>query len=376
MSMRRYRAVPLLAAAAWIALALLPAAAADLTVYFGTHTAGPGKGFSVSHFDTVTGALSKPAFLLETPAPAYFVIAPGGRRLYSCNSTGFVSAYSINPASAQLKLINQKPSGGGDPSYISLDRTGHYVFVANYDGGNIAVWALETDGSLGERTAFVQHTGSSVNPQRQSHAFAHSIRVDPTNRFALVADLGLDKLFVYKFNVKDGSLTPNDPPFVKAAPGAGPRHVVFHPNGRWVYLITEMGNTIMLFDWDARRGALSEVQTVSTLPKGFQGNSTCAEIQVHPSGKFVYASNRGRDSIAVFSVDAKTGRLTLIQDVPSGGKMPRNFDMDPTAHWLLVTNHDSNIAMVFGIDQETGKLTPAGQPVDVPSPYCPRFLAR
>ena len=376
MSMRRYRAVPLLAAAAWIALALLPAAAADLTVYFGTHTAGPGKGFSVSHFDTVTGALSKPAFLLETPAPAYFVIAPGGRRLYSCNSTGFVSAYSIDPASAQLKLINQKPSGGGDPSYISLDRTGHYVFVANYDGGNIAVWALETDGSLGERTAFVQHTGSSVNPQRQSHAFAHSIRVDPTNRFALVADLGLDKLFVYKFNVKDGSLTPNDPPFVKAAPGAGPRHVVFHPNGRWVYLITEMGNTIMLFDWDARRGALSEVQTVSTLPKGFQGNSTCAEIQVHPSGKFVYASNRGRDSIAVFSVDAKTGRLTLIQDVPSGGKMPRNFDMDPTAHWLLVTNHDSNIAMVFGIDQETGKLTPAGQPVDVPSPYCPRFLAR
>ena len=376
MSMRRYRAVPLLAAAAWIALALLSAAAADLTVYFGTHTAGPGKGFSVSHFDTVTGALSKPAFLLETPAPAYFVIAPGGRRLYSCNSTGFVSAYSIDPASAQLKLINQKPSGGGDPSYISLDRTGHYVFVANYDGGNIAVWALETDGSLGERTAFVQHTGSSVNPQRQSHAFAHSIRVDSTNRFVLVADLGLDKLFVYKFNVKDGSLTPNDPPFVKTAPGAGPRHVVFHPNGRWVYLITEMGNTIMLFDWDTRRGALSEVQTVSTLPKGFQGNSTCAEIQVHPSGRFVYASNRGRDSIAVFSVDAKTGRLTLIQDVPSGGKTPRNFDMDPTAHWLLVTNHDSNIAMVFGIDQETGKLTPAGQPVDVPSPYCPRFLAR
>ena len=176
----------------------------------------------------------------------------------------------------------------------------------------------------------MQHTGSSVNPQRQSHAFAHSIRVDPTNRFVLVADLGLDKLFVYKFNVKDGSLTPNDPPFVKAAPGSGPRHVVFHPNGRWVYLITEMGSTIMLFNWDTQRGALSEVETVSTLPKDFQGKSACAEMQVHPSGKFVYASNRGRDSIAVFSVDAKTGRLTLIQDVPSGGKTPRNFDMDPT----------------------------------------------
>jgi len=215
-----------------------------------------------------------------------------------------------------------------------------------------------------------------VNPQRQSHAFAHSIRVDPTNRFALVADLGLDKLFVYKFNVKDGSLTANDPPFAKAAPGSGPRHVVFHPNGRWVYLITEMGNSIMLFDWDTRRGALSEVQTVSTLPAGFQGASTCAEIQVHPSGRFVYASNRGRDSIAVFSVDENTGRLTPIQDVPSGGITPRNFDIDPTAHWLLATNHGSNTAMVFRIDQQTGKLTPAGQPLDVPSPFCPRFLAR
>jgi 6-phosphogluconolactonase len=373
---KKHRAGSLLAAAAWAALALLPAGAAELTVYFGTHTAGPGKGFSVSHFDPVTGALSKPEFQLETPAPAYFVIAPGGRRLYSCNSTGFVSAYSIDPATAQLKLIDQKPSGGGDPSYISLDRTGHYVFVANYEGGSIAAWALASDGSLGERTAFVQHTGSSVNPQRQSHAFAHSIRVDPSNRFVLAADLGLDKLFVYRFNVKDGSLAPNDPPFAKAAPGSGPRHVVFHPNGRWVYLITEMGNTIMLFDWDARRGALSEVQTVSTLPKDFHGTSNCAEVQVHPSGRFVYASNRGRDSIAVFSVDAGTGRLTPIQDVPSGGRTPRNFDMDPTAHWLLVTNHGSNTAMVFRIDQQTGKLTPAGQPLDVPSPYCPRFLVR
>jgi 6-phosphogluconolactonase len=376
MTTKRNREVSLLAATVWVALALLPAAAADLTVYFGTHTAGPGKGFSVSHFDPATGMLSKPEFLLETPAPAYFAIAPGGRRLYACNSTGFVSAYSIDPATAQLKLINQKPSGGADPSYISLDQTGHFVFAANYDGGNIAAWSLAPDGSLGERTAFVQHTGSSVNPQRQSHAFAHSIRVDPTNRFVLVADLGLDKLFVYKFNAKDGSLTPNDPPFAKAAPGSGPRHVIFHPNGRWVYLITEMGNTIMLFDWDTARGALSEAQTVSTLPKDYQGVSTCAEIEVHPSGRFVYASNRGHDSIAVFAVDGNTGRLTPIQHVPSGGVTPRNFDMDPTANWLLVTNHGSNTAMVFRIDRQTGKLTPTGRPVEVPSPFCPRFLAR
>ena len=236
--------------------------------------------------------------------------------------------------------------------------------------------ALRPDGGLGERTAFVQHTGSSVDPKRQMHAFAHSILVDPTNRFALVGDLGLDKLFVYKFNVKDGSLTPNDPPFVKSAPGSGARHVTFHPNGRWVYLITEMGSTIMLFNWDSQRGALSEVETVSTLPKDFKGANVCSEIRVHPSGKFVYASNRGRDSIAMFSVDAKTGRLTFMGDVPSGGKWPRNFDFDPEAHWMLVTNHESDTAQVFRIDPQTGKLTPAGPPVSVPSPYCPRFLIR
>jgi 6-phosphogluconolactonase len=191
-----------------------------------------------------------------------------------------------------------------------------------------------------------------------------------------VADLGLDKLFVYRFNVKDGSLSPNDPPFARSAPGSGARHVVFHPNGRWVYLITEMGNTIILFNWDTKNGTLSEVQTTPTLPKDFQGASTCAEVQVHPSGRFVYASNRGHDSIAVFSVDAHTGRLTPIQHVPSGGKTPRNFEMDPTARWMLVTNHGNEKAMVFRIDQETGKLTPVGQPVDVPAPFCPRFLAR
>jgi 6-phosphogluconolactonase len=356
-----------------LAMALVPAAAADLTVYFGTHTAAPGKGFSVSHFNTESGALSKPEFLLETPAPAYYIIAPGGHRLYSCNSNGFISSYSID-ADAKLQLINQVSSGGGDPSYISLDKTGHFIFVANYATGNFGVWALKPDGSIGDRTAFIQHTGSSVNPQRQSHAYAHSVIVDPTNRFVLVADLGLDKLFVYKFNVKDGTLTPNDPPFAQSPPGSGARHVVFHPNGRWVYLINEMGSTIIQFDWDTKRGALTERQIISTLPKDFQGTSATAEVRVHPSGKFLYASNRGHDSIAAFSIDAKTGRLALLQHIPSGGKTPRNFDFDPAARWLLATNHGSNTAMVFRIDPQTGMLTATGEPLSVPSPYCPRFL--
>ncbi len=347
---------------------------ADLTVLFGTHTAAPGKGFSVSHFNTETGALKAPEFLLEAPAPAYFILTPDGRRLYTCNSTGFISSYSVDRATNKLTLINQVSSGGGDPSYISFDRTGKYVLVANYATGNIGVWMLSADGSIGNRTAFVQHTGSGVNPQRQAHAFAHSIIVDPSNRFVLVGDLGLDKLFVYKFNVKDGSLTPNDVPSASVAPGAGARHVVFHPNGRWVYLITEMGSTIIQFNWDGRRGHLTEQKTVSTLPPDFKGTSACAEVRVRPDGKYVYASNRGHDSIAVFSVDAQTGGLTPIQHIGSGGKTPRNFDFDPSGQWLLVTNHGSNTAAVFRIDQKAGTLTATGSPISVPSPFCPRFL--
>jgi 6-phosphogluconolactonase len=189
-----------------------------------------------------------------------------------------------------------------------------------------------------------------------------------------VGDLGTDKVFIYKFDVKDGSLTPNDPAFVKVAPGSGARHVVFHPNGRWVYLVTEMGNTVIFFHWDGKRGALTEVQSISTLPPDFHGVSVSAEIRVHPNGRFLYTSNRGHDSIAVFSINAEDGRLTPIQYAPSGGRSPRNFDFDPTGHWLLVTNHESNNASVLRLDPQTGMLTPTGQPIDVPFPFCPRFL--
>jgi 6-phosphogluconolactonase len=371
----RIAALMFLAAACCATLGTFTAAAAEeVTVLFGTHVAGPGKGFSVAHFDTASGELTKPTFLIEAPSPAYYIIAPGGRRLYTCNSPGFVSAYSIENSNGKLRFLNQRPSGGGDPSYISLDRTARYVFVANYDGGSIAAWALTSDGRLGKRTAFIQHTGGSVNPQRQTHAYAHSIVIDPSNRFALVADLGTDKLYVYKFNVKDGSLTPNDPAFVTVTPGTGPRHVIFHPNGRYVYLLTEMGDTIFVYDWDGQRGALKEKQSISTLPADFHGVSVAAEVRVHPNGRFLYASNRGRDSIAVFSVAPDTGRLTRIQDVPSGGRSPRNFDFDPTGHWMLVTNHESNNASVLRIDPQSGLLTPKGEPVAVPLPFCPRFL--
>ena len=354
----------------------VPLPAADVYVYFGTHSRGPGIGFSVAHFDTDTGALTQPRFLTEAVEPAYFVIHPDGRHLYTCNSgsPGGVSAYEIDRATGQLTLLNKEPSGGGDASYVCLDQTGRFVLVANYEGGNIAVFALQPDGRIGGRTAFAQHTGSSVDPKRQTHAYAHSIIVDPTNRFALIADLGVDKLFVYRFDEKNGSLRPNDPPFATVRPGSGPRHVKFHPNGHWVYLINEMGCTVTAFNWDSDHGALTEFQTISTLPADFKGASTCAEIKVHPNGRFLYGSNRGHDSLAVFAIDSTTGRLAPLEYVSTRGKIPRNFTFDPTGRWILCTNHGSDNAVVFRVDATTGRLTPTGQPVSVPSPFCERFL--
>ncbi len=359
-----------------VAFAASLAGAADMYVYFGTHSSGPGIGFSVAHFDTDTGVLTKPVFDTEAVQPAYFVIHPDGRHLYTCNSgtPGGVSAYVIDPKTAHLTLLNKEPSGGGDASYISLDQTGRFVFVANYDGGNIAAFALKPDGSIGARTALVQHTGHSVNPLRQTHAYAHSIIIDPTNQFVLAADLGVDRLFVYRFDEKTGALTPNDPPFASVTPGSGARHVKFHPNGRWVYLINEMACTVTAFNWDSARGALTEFQTISTLPSDFTGVNTCAELLVHPDGKFLYGSNRGMNSIAGFAIDPANGRLTPVQHSSTRGKSPRNFAFDPTGRWIICTNHDSNNAVVFRVDEATGRLTQAGDPVSVPAPYCERFL--
>jgi len=359
------------------------AMATDYFVFFGTHIAGPGKGFSLSHFDSDTGILTQPKFLLEAPSPGYFVIAPDGRHLYTCNSGdtfngkpgGGVSALSIDPITAKLTLLNSQPSGGADPSYISLDQAGTHVLVANYNSGTIAVFALKPDGSLGDRTALIQQTGKSIDPLRQTHSYAHSIRVDPTGKFAVVGDLGQDKVFVYRYDQDTGTLTPNDPPFTAIKPGSGARHVAFHPNGKFAYVDGEMGSNVTAFTWDSSRGALTEIQRISSLPADFKGTSAAAEVMVHPGGKFLYVSNRGMDSLGVFSIDQDTGRLTNVQYALTQGKTPRNFEFDPTGKWLLVTNHGSNNAMVFQIDQSTGELTPHGNPVAVPYPFCERFLA-
>ncbi len=361
-------------------LAVLPihsAPAADTFVYFGSHGSGPGVGFSLARFDTETGALTKPEFLLEAREPAFFILNPDGSRLYTCNSgtPGGLSAYAVEAHTGRLRLLNRVLAGGGDTSFISLDRTGHYVLVANYDGGSVAVFSLKPDGAIGDWTAFDQHAGHSVNPLRQTHAYAHSIVLDPTNRFALVPDLGVDRLFVYRFEEKSGALIPNDPPFAAIAPGSGPRHVRFHPNGRWVYLINEMASTIDAFEWDSGKGTLIPFQTATTLPADFRGVSACAELEIHPNGRFLYGSNRGHDSLAVFAIDPGTGRLTPVEHVSSGGRTPRNFAFDLTGRWIVLTNQDSSNAVVFRVDAASGRLTRVGDPVPVPSPFCERFLA-
>jgi len=231
------------------------------------------------------------------------------------------------------------------------------------------------DGRLGKATAFVQHQGSSVNHERQEGPHAHAIEVSPDNRFALAADLGLDKLLVYRFSPAEGTLAPNDPDSAAVRGGLGPRHFVFHPSGKFVYVVSEMGSTATAFSYDAARGALGEIETVSTLPKGFAGPNDDAEIAVHPNGKFLYVSNRGHDSVAVFSIDRQNGRLSPIQDVPTQGKTPRNFAIDPTGSYLFAANQDSDSIVIFRIASSNGRLTATGQVLNVASPVSVRFVA-
>ncbi len=287
--------------------------------------------------------------------------------------TGAVSAFAIQPKTANLTLLNQVSSRGAGPAHIALDRSGKYALVSNYDAGSVTVFPLLADGSLGEATAFVQHKGSSVNKERQEGPHAHAAVFSPDNRFVIVADLGLDQLLVYSFNAAAGTLA-SDPQIVRAVPGAGPRHLVFDAAGRHLYVVNEMQSTVVTYAYDAANGTLSELQIVSALPKGFARASEAAEIEIHSSGKFLFASNRGDDSIAVFAVNAKDGTLTPLEFVSTGGKTPRNFELDPTGAWLLVANQDSDDIVVFRVDPSTGHLTRSGPELHVPSPVCVRFV--
>ena len=374
-----------------IALVLLGAALAaplraeekaqKLLVYVGTYT-GKSKGIYAFELEGGSGALKPLGLAAAVANPSFLAIHPNRRFVYAVGELdrfqgkkgGAVSAFAIDPKTFKLTLLNQQSSGGDGPCYLIVDRTGKNVLVANYGGGSVAVLPLQEDGRLRPASTFIQHKGSSVDKGRQEAAHAHSINVDVANRFAFAADLGLDKVLIYKFAADKGTLVPNDPPSASVAPGSGPRHFAFTPDGSHAYVINEMKSTVTAFTYDRDSGTLKTIQTVSTLPEGFQGNNSTAEVQVHPSGKFVYGSNRGHNSIAVFAADAHTGKLTPLGHQSSGGQTPRNFGIDPTGRYLLAANQDSGTIVVFRIDLRTGKLTPTGHKAEVPMAVCVKFV--
>jgi 6-phosphogluconolactonase len=358
------------------------AAESHWRVYFGTYTGPKSQGIYVSRFDAATGRLGAPELAAEVNNPSFLAVDPSQRFLYAVGElnnfggqrAGAVSAFRLEPGTGKLTLLNQEASGGTGPCHVSVDQGGKCVLVANYGSGSIAALPVLADGRLGAAGARIQHQGSSVNPQRQTGPHAHFIVPDPANQFALVCDLGLDKVLVYRLDPGKAALEPNQPPSATLKPGAGPRHLAFHPNRRWVYGINELNSTLTAFAWNATGGELKEFQTVSALPPDFKGENTCAEVQVHPSGKFLYGSNRGHDSLVVFSIEPDTGRLAYVEHQPCGGKGPRHFALDPSGRWLVVENQFSNNVVVFQVNAGTGRLKPTGQTLEMGAPVCAVFV--
>ncbi|UCE49023.1 MAG: lactonase family protein, partial [Phycisphaerales bacterium] len=352
-----------LMAAAISFVAASAACARSLPVYFGTYTRGDSsKGIYRSALELETGKLSEPVLAAEAKNPSFLEIHPSGKFLYAVSESGgsgSVSAYAIGD-DGDLEFLNQQPSGGSGPCHVSIDHAGKNVLVANYGSGSASVIPIKSDGSLAQPTGFVQHAGSSVNPRRQKAPHAHSINVSSDDRFAFVADLGIDKVMIYKLDVERGTIVANDPPLATLKAGAGPRHFVFAPNGKYAYVINELDCTVTAFAYDPPSGALTEIQTITTLPDAFDGSSSCAEVRVHPSGRFLYGSNRGHDSIAVYQISRRKGTLTLVEHETADIQTPRNFNIDPTGKFCLVANQGSDSVVVFRINRKTGALEPTG----------------
>jgi len=351
-------------------------------VYIGTYTGAKSKGIHAFRFNQATGALTPIGLVAETPSPSWLVLHPSGQYLYTANEvdsfdadkSGSVTAFRIDRATGALTLLNTQPSRGAHPCHLAVDRSGTHLLVANYTGGTLAVVPLAQDGSLGAPKQVVQHKGSSVNTARQTSPHAHSIDLDADNRFAISADLGADRLFIYRYDTTGGGLSAGLRPAIAATPGAGPRHFAFHPNGHFGFAINELASTITSYSWDAQRGALNTLATISTLPKEFRRENSTAEIRVHPNGRFLYGSNRGHDSLVVYQVGPDSGYLTLVEHEPTRGKTPRNFTIDPSGQWLIAANQNSDTLAVFRISDRNGALTPVGPLVKVGAPVSVVFV--
>jgi 6-phosphogluconolactonase len=378
----------------------------DFFVYIGTYTGfkyvhhsktyGRGesrsKGIYVSRFNAATGELSPAQLAGEIINPSFLTISPNHRFLYAVSEdplsvgppldhASYVSAFAIDSATGKLRLLNTVPSGGTSTCFISMDKTGKYVLMANFGSGSVSVVQVKEDGSLGNLVSFIQNVGHSVNPAIQMEPHPHSILVSPDNRYAIVSDLGTDKVLIFRFDAATGMLSPPDPPSASVYPGGGPRHFTFDPAGKFGYQLSEMSGVVDVFAWDASKGSLTGIQRAQTMPHDFLGINHSAEIEIHPSGKFLYESNRrtmsetegAPDTIGVFSIDAK-GILAPVEQSLTGGVMPRSFALDPTGKYLLAANQVSNNVVVYAIDGATGRLTNTGKEIMVDTPVCLKFV--
>jgi len=345
----------------------MTAQAEQFLMFVGTYTKADGKskGIYAYRFDSTTGKAEPLGLAVATPSPSWLTVSNDHKFLFAANEqgAGAISSFSLDGTSGKLKFINTVDAKGADPCHIAVDTTGKLLFTANYTGGTIAKFPIHADGSLAEASLVYALKGSSVNPERQKSPHPHSVNVTKDGR-VLAPDLGQDKILIYK-----GDLTPAEPAFAPIKAGDGPRHIAFHPKGNVIYVMSEMGSAITALSHDN----MTELQHISTLPKDFHGTSSGAEIQVHPSGKFVYASNRGHNSIAVFSADAK-GLLKPVEHVSTQGKTPRGFVLDPTGGWLIVGNQDSDSVVIFKVNKGSGKLTPAGAPIEIGAPVAFQFV--
>jgi 6-phosphogluconolactonase len=347
-------------------------------VLVGTYTKDyPCEGIYVYEMEPESGRLELLATAGGIPSPTYLAVSPDLHYLYAPSNVGrdaVVAAYAFDAATGALSLLNTQPAQGTVPCYVTLDATGKWVLTANYGDGSAAVYPVEADGRLGEAACVVRHQGSSANPRRQEGPHAHSITVDAANRFVFVADLGIDRVMIYGFNATTGALTPAAVPYVEVHAGAGPRHFVFHPSQRFAYLINELDSTLIAFAYDAETGRLDPLQTVPGLPEGYEGTSWAADLHLGSGGRFLYGSNRGHDSIVVYSIDPAEGSLCFVGHVPSGGRIPRGFALSPDGRFLICANQDTDNLVTFTLDAHTGLPRATGLEVAVSAPVCVKFV--
>jgi 6-phosphogluconolactonase len=360
----------------------------DYLVFAGTYTRrlghvdGQAEGIYAYRATLSDGALTQMSVTTGIANPSFVALDSQHRYLYAASEVkefngqtgGGVYAYTVNRRTGVLTFLNAQPAQGTDPCYVSIDATGRWVLAANYSSGSVIMYPVQADGSLGAASDFKQHEGSSVNPRRQEGPHAHSFVIAPDNRYAFVPDLGMDKIMIYRLDLDNGKLSVGGQPWVQIEPGGGPRHFDIHPGQKFAYCNLEIGNKVVVFKYDEAAGTLEQMQSISTLPADFTGASHTADLHVHPSGRWLYCSNRGHDSIAMYSIDQNTGMLTFLGCEPTQGKVPRNFAIDPAGTLLLAANQNSSTVAAYHIDQQTGKLMPTGAVSPAPTPVCLKFV--